>query len=192
MVFSFNFINRAAVFWATILVMFFSSFAMCFVRTTATTTTTQTEDNTNSHNHTSGRHHDRILRRWGGWQYCGASTFINQVSDGSPWIQDCQHLMKQIEDHNDWGWGGNCNQRMVASYQTCKIGINLINEPCGDFHDLFKFGNGDGVYVINESILRFGDERIDRVGTKGFMDCWATNLNGELEDRTVTINWGIY
>lgn len=133
-----------------------------------------------------------LIHGWGGIQYCGASSFINRVSDASPLIDDCKTLMTKLQyimgRPDSWGIG-NCQQRVLAEWGTCKFGIEQA-EPhltCkwGENPMVARVGFGDMVYAINESIIRFGTN--GRVGTEGFFVC-----NPDTGYVAHNMQWGLY
>ncbi|RHZ56572.1 uncharacterized protein CDV56_100433 [Aspergillus thermomutatus] len=114
---------------------------------------------------------------------CGDSSFENQTSDGSPSVEDCQQIIKNIEGDAGTDWTTQVvgkNQREIASHGSCAFGVEATKV---DGNVNFVVGGQDVIDIINEAIRRFGGG--GRVGAKGNMDC-----NGNVKSQPVL--WGIY
>ncbi|KAM7198209.1 putative necrosis-inducing factor domain containing protein [Naviculisporaceae sp. PSN 640] len=134
-----------------------------------------------------------LVQAWGGLQYCGASTFENRGSDASPWIEDCEALMFRLQEdiNKPDAWTiGTCQQRGLVSLDSCTLGMEqaMPHPTCMWGHDptVATVGYGDLVYILNESISRFGID--GRVGAKGFITCSPEAETTE----NANMMWGIY
>lgn len=106
--------------------------------------------------------------------HCGGSTFDNQGSDVSPTVSDCQQLIRNIEGDATTDWThGIVGQRMIASYGSCRFGIERTGGTGGAVQ--FRVGGQDVIDVINDSIRQFGGG--GRVGAKGVMPCSSTTTS---------------
>ncbi|PLN79765.1 hypothetical protein BDW42DRAFT_194896 [Aspergillus taichungensis] len=112
---------------------------------------------------------------------CGDSTFIDQGSEGSPDITDCQHIVENIKGGGTWKVSQIGAQYQLVEFGTCAFGAE------GNAANTAYVGNQDIMDIINESIRKFG--RPDgKVGAKGTVDCQS--------DRGAMgvgrLDWGIY
>jgi hypothetical protein len=114
---------------------------------------------------------------------CGHSTFVDVTSNGSPLVDDCHTIIKNIEgdattDYTTQVLGK--NQREIVTHASCHFGVKATKE--GGNAD-FVVGGQDVIDIIKESVKQFA--RDGKVGAKGNMDC-----NGNIKGQPVL--WGIY
>ncbi|KAL2060142.1 hypothetical protein VTL71DRAFT_9964 [Oculimacula yallundae] len=114
---------------------------------------------------------------------CGASTFVNQSSGGSPLISDCQMIARNIAGGGSWtiGCGGSAT-RTYARYGTCAVDARCD----GDSTDAAYIGNQDTIDIINSSIQKFSYQ--GKVGATGRMGCDSINVH----DMSRKVIWGKY
>lgn len=113
---------------------------------------------------------------------CGDSTFENDTSGGSPLVEDCLQIIKNIEGDTDDDYTTEIvTQRELLWYGTCAFCVEATKVN-GNAN--FVVGGQDVIDIINEAVKRFGDSD-GRVGAKGDMDC-----NGNIKQQPV--KWGIY
>ncbi|KAF1935723.1 hypothetical protein EJ02DRAFT_415327 [Clathrospora elynae] len=110
---------------------------------------------------------------------CGDSTFINQSSDGSPLISDCQQIASNIAGGGTWTVAD--GQHQLVQFGTCAFGVQPY-----DGLNFAYIGNQDIIDLINESIRRFSYN--GKVGSKGEMGCQS----GQGLVGGVDVNWGLY
>ncbi|CAK7212940.1 hypothetical protein SCUCBS95973_001630 [Sporothrix curviconia] len=113
---------------------------------------------------------------------CQSSSFIDQTSDASPSVDDCQHIIDNIVGTTG-EWTTQVvgeNQRQLVSYGSCKFGVQATDEH-GNVN--FKVAAQDIVDIITDAISQFGGS--GKVGAKGYMDC-SGNINSQ------DIEWGLY
>lgn len=112
--------------------------------------------------------------------HCGDSVFVNESSDGSPLIADCEILRSNIVGGGTWTVNGLSGFHSdVASYGTCKF--TVYQSVAGTW---FYIGNEDIRDLIASSIAKFAWN--GKVGASGTMDC-------DTEDRPQQwTHWGIY
>jgi hypothetical protein len=114
---------------------------------------------------------------------CGDSTFENETSGGSPLVEDCLTIIKNIEENASTDYTTQVvgkNQRKIASHGSCAFGVEATTVN-GNVN--FVTGGQDVIDIINESVNRFASG--GRVGAKGNMNC-----NGNVKSQGVL--WGIY
>lgn len=113
---------------------------------------------------------------------CGDSTFVDQTSNASPKVSDCQQIVRNIQGTDgEWGVENAIGaQHQLVQFGECKFGVQGQGKN-GNVH--FKVGAQDIVDIINDSIQRFGGS--GRVGAKGVMSC-----RGNVEGQDV--EWGLY
>lgn len=118
---------------------------------------------------------------------CGDSSFENQSSGGSPWVADCQQIVRNIQsedpstsikpsylqlcDTDGGSWQCSSIQRQLVSYGSCAFGCTA--------NTFTWVGNSDISDLINDSIGQFSWS--ERVGSKGSMTCGG-----------VAVRWGLY
>lgn len=113
---------------------------------------------------------------------CGDSTFENDTSGGSPLVEDCLQIIKNIEGDTGDDYTTNIvEQREILHFGTCAFGVEATKVN-GNAN--FVVGGQDVIDIINEAVKRFGDSG-GKVGAKGNMDC-----NGNVKQQPVL--WGIY
>ncbi|EUC40609.1 hypothetical protein COCMIDRAFT_9555 [Bipolaris oryzae ATCC 44560] len=106
--------------------------------------------------------------------FCGATTFINNSSGGSPWIADCQTLFDRIAGDGTWFVEG--PQKRIASWATCEFGARSLDGT------ITTIGNEDVRDLVRDSIARFAWQ--GRVGASGVVDCGSRG--------GVKVWWGVY
>ncbi|KID87249.1 hypothetical protein MGU_05659 [Metarhizium guizhouense ARSEF 977] len=111
---------------------------------------------------------------------CGASTFENHSSNGSPLVADCRQIAANIANGGTWTVA-NIGQRQLVQYGTCAFGVEVL-KPFDAFTT--RIGNQDIIDLINESINRFQWQ--DKVGAAGNMMCQTESFS---ENR---VAWGLY
>ncbi|KGO73174.1 Glycoside hydrolase, superfamily [Penicillium italicum] len=114
---------------------------------------------------------------------CGDSTFGNETSDGSPLVEDCLTIIKNIQGDASTRYTTlvvGKNQREIAAHGTCAFGVQATKV---DGNANFVTGGQDVIDIINESVKRFASN--GKVGAKGNMNC-----NGNVKSEPVL--WGIY
>lgn len=117
-----------------------------------------------------------------GQDFCQISSFVDQTSDASPSVSDCQQIIKNIENDADASWDtGIATQRELVHYGSCAFGVE--SKSGADGNVMYQVGAQDIIDLINESISKFGGS--GKVGAKGVMDC-----KGNVHDTT--IEWGLY
>ncbi|OBT40321.1 hypothetical protein VE00_08471 [Pseudogymnoascus sp. WSF 3629] len=117
-----------------------------------------------------------------GPDHCQISSFVDQTSDASPPVDDCRHIITNIEGDGGATWTtGISGQRELVSYGECKFGVESKSGADGDV--TFKVGSQDIIDIITEAIKQFGGG--GKIGAKGVVDC-----DGNVHDTT--IEWGIY
>lgn len=109
---------------------------------------------------------------------CGHSTFVDVTSNGSPLVDDCLTIIKNIEgdattDYTTQVLGK--NQREIVAHASCHFGVEATKE--GGNAD-FVVGGQDAIDIIKESVKQFA--RDGKVGAKGNMDC-----NGNIKGKPV-------
>ncbi|GFF25316.1 hypothetical protein IFM46972_01364 [Aspergillus udagawae] len=112
---------------------------------------------------------------------CGYSTFVNQSSGGSPRVDDCLQIARNIAGGGTWVVSAVAGvHHQLLQYGTCAFGVE--HDP--DFADgpIYKIGNQDIIDLINDSVNRF--QWFGLVGAKGEMDCQPT-----LGSDSVPIIW---
>ncbi|GFF42858.1 hypothetical protein IFM51744_05288 [Aspergillus udagawae] len=115
---------------------------------------------------------------------CGASTFINQSSGGSPRVDDCLQIARNIAGGGTWVVSAIVgDHHQLLQYGTCAFGVEVA--PGWSEMPIYKVGNQDIIDLINDSVNRF--QWYGLVGAKGVMDCQRT-----LGSDTTPVQWGIY
>jgi hypothetical protein len=118
-----------------------------------------------------------------GKDFCGDSTFEDETTDGSPKIEDCRQIIKNIEHDAGTSWKTQVlgkRQRGIAPANGCVFGVEATEQK-GNAD--FLVGGQDVIDIINDAISRFG--RDGRIGAKGNMNCKG-NIKGQ------AVKWGIY
>ncbi|KAH7303528.1 putative necrosis-inducing factor-domain-containing protein [Stachybotrys elegans] len=112
---------------------------------------------------------------------CEDSSFVNQSSGGSPFISDCQQIVRNIAGGGSWTVPLTFYRKLV-SHGTCAFGAQAQY----DFRATnAKIGNQDIMDLINDSIRRFSWN--GRVGSKGEMQCQY-----DPRQHLGTVSWGLY
>ncbi|OAA63574.1 Glycoside hydrolase, subgroup, catalytic core [Niveomyces insectorum RCEF 264] len=114
---------------------------------------------------------------------CDTSTFVDQTSDASPTVADCQQIIANIQHTNGQWEIENVvhEQHQIVQSGTCKFGVQGNGGGNAGFH----VGAQDIVEIINSAIINYASSS-GKVGAKGVMSC-----NG-FDSRFVTVNWGLY
>ena len=115
---------------------------------------------------------------------CGASTFLNQGSDGSPLVADCKTINRNIAGGGTFEVGCGEGQLVKAKFGTCQWAAKCT--PQG-LNNAF-IGNQDIIDTINSSIQKFGARSPPKVGSKGVMNCQSIQ-GGGLSQK---ITWYLY
>lgn len=69
---------------------------------------------------------------------CGDSTFVDETSDASPLISDCEIIVSNIQNGGSWTTGDGGYWRQLVQFGTCALGVQ------GDFQaQVFYVGNED-------------------------------------------------
>lgn len=110
---------------------------------------------------------------------CGDSTFVNQGSEASPWISDCETIVRNIAGGGTWTLFDGY-QRTLATYGTCAFGAQKVSGGSS----VHYVGNEDIRDLITDSIRKFG-RNDGKIGAKGRMGCNAPGNSSAIE-------WGIY
>ncbi|KAK4232911.1 putative necrosis-inducing factor-domain-containing protein [Achaetomium macrosporum] len=107
---------------------------------------------------------------------CGASSFENQASTGSPLAKGCLKLRRNLAGPGIWPVDV-FSQHTLAKYGTCAFGVNANGGVDGKA-TVFKVGNEDIRDMIAHSIFifRWEDAGLNKVGTRGFMPCQPDGL----------------
>lgn len=113
---------------------------------------------------------------------CGDSTFIDQTSDGSPSVSDCQGIINNIQGtQGSWEVENAVEtQHQIVQYGSCKFGVQgtSVNGNV-DFH----VGAQDIVDIITAAIQQYGGS--GKVGAEGDTSCQGDVSN-------VPVHWGLY
>ncbi|KAL3465425.1 hypothetical protein BJX64DRAFT_275079 [Aspergillus heterothallicus] len=116
--------------------------------------------------------------------HCGLSTFEDQTSEASPWVEDCLTIIRNIQ------WDGNTQwttqvvgkpHREVAQHGSCHFGVEATSVS-GNVD--FLVGGEDVISIIRDSIAKFAKDN-KQIGARGYMNC-----NGNIKAQPVL--WGIY
>lgn len=120
---------------------------------------------------------------------CGASTFVDQTSGGSPLASDCIQIAINIENNGSWEVEAVAeDQHQLVQYGTCAFGVMGAGTTTPP--DVgFNVGNSDIIDIINESVARFTNSD-GLVGSKGVMQCQGEVVSSGVQDVQVT--WGLY
>ncbi|KAH0599885.1 hypothetical protein MHUMG1_02675 [Metarhizium humberi] len=111
---------------------------------------------------------------------CGASTFENHYSNGSPLVAYCRRIAANIANGGTWTVA-NLGHRQLVQYGTCALGVEVLR-PFGTLST--RIGNQDIIDLINESINRFQWQ--DKVGAAGNIMC---QTESSTQNR---VAWGLY
>lgn len=101
--------------------------------------------------------------------WCSAPNYNNEygggdTSDGSPLVEDCLTMLKNIADGGDWTTE-QPGFRTLTRYGTCAFGVQEHTPIILDF----SVGNNDIIQVVRESIDKFAKD--GRVGASGYWLC---------------------
>lgn len=107
---------------------------------------------------------------------CSDFRYENASTGGSPTVDDCRTIVKNIQDGGSWDWSGAGNHKTLVTYGTCAMGID----------NGARVGNLDVTDIINGAIDRF--EWKGLVGAKGMMNCQKPVGQQETSD----VHWSIY
>lgn len=112
---------------------------------------------------------------------CGASSFADETSGGSPLVDDCLQMVANIASGGRWNVDSTVGkQRQLAQWGTCAFGVQGKSTAAGSYY----VGNQDITDIIHSSIQLFASDGL--VGAKGVMPC-----NGFLGSK-VSVTWGLY
>ncbi|KAJ5605485.1 hypothetical protein N7510_008266 [Penicillium lagena] len=109
---------------------------------------------------------------------CGASTFVDQTTGGSPTVSDCQQMIDNIADGGSWEVPDTA-QRQLVQYGTCAFGAQQDSDG-----GIIYVGNSDIIDLVTTAIDLFQWEGL--VGATGDMPC---NIVGASTSNTT---WGLY
>lgn len=107
---------------------------------------------------------------------CSDFRFENQSTKGSPTIEDCRTIVKNIQDGGSWDYSGIGKHRTLVTYGTCAL----------DIHSGARVGNLDITDIINGAIDRFAWNGL--VGARGMMNCFKPLGQPETTD----VHWSLY
>ncbi|KAL4725816.1 hypothetical protein ACLX1H_006490 [Fusarium chlamydosporum] len=107
------------------------------------------------------------LEKRGQEDMCGDSTFENKSSGGSPKVDDCRQIARNIAGGGKWTVGAGGEHHQLVQYGTCAFGA----QGAGSNMNSAFIGNTDIIDLINDSIKRF--EWNGLVGASGVMGCRA-------------------
>ncbi|KAJ4259837.1 hypothetical protein NW757_001787 [Fusarium falciforme] len=114
---------------------------------------------------------------------CGDSTFVNETSDKSPLVKDCESIIKNIEGDGGTKWTTQVvgkNQRKIAAAGTCAFGVEATKV---DGNVNFAFGGQDLIDIINTSVEKYSKD--GKIGATGDLHC-----SGNVKQQPV--HWAIY
>ncbi len=114
---------------------------------------------------------------------CGTSTFVGATSSGSPLIDDCRVIIKNIQGtQGEWTFDNVFGtQKAGPSWGTCTFGAQGED---ANGSAAFYIGAQDIIDLINSAIEQFGSNGL--VGASGTMTCRG-NIN-----QVPDVLWGIY
>lgn len=113
---------------------------------------------------------------------CGASSFTDETSGGSPLVADCLQIATNIASGGRWNVDSIIGkQRQLVQFGTCAFGVQGKSVGAGSYF----VGNQDIIDLIHSSIQMFAANS-PVVGAKGVMPC-----NGFMSSP-VHVTWGIY
>ncbi|KAL4879073.1 hypothetical protein BJY04DRAFT_229417 [Aspergillus karnatakaensis] len=114
---------------------------------------------------------------------CGETSFENQTTDGSPLVEDCLQIIRNIEEDPTTGWTTQVvgqRHRTIGVAGTCAFGVEATRT---DGNVNFQVGGQDMIDIINDAVAQFAWN--DKIGARGDMQC-----NGNVKSQAV--RWGIY
>ncbi|KAL2675732.1 hypothetical protein Neosp_011923 [[Neocosmospora] mangrovei] len=114
---------------------------------------------------------------------CGDSTFVNETSDKSPLVKDCESIIKNIEGDGSTKWTTQVvgkNQRKIAAAGTCAFGVEATKV---DGNVNFAFGGQDLIDIIHTSVEKYSKD--GKIGATGDLHC-----SGNVKQQPV--HWAIY
>ncbi|KAK1778455.1 putative necrosis-inducing factor-domain-containing protein [Copromyces sp. CBS 386.78] len=127
-----------------------------------------------------------ITKRGGGNQdYCRGGGFFNATSDGSPWIDDCRVIIRNIAPKGGKWHYMTGSQRTLVSHGSCALGIESTDGVPPALQTLV--GDLDIAEWIQKSIDLFGT-RGGKVGSYGDTQCPSTHFEGD----EYGMRWGLY
>lgn len=99
---------------------------------------------------------------------CDTSTFVNQTSDASPSIADCQQIITNIQGTSGQWEVENvaADQHQIIQAGTCKFGV----QGTGGGNPGFHIGAQDIVDIVTTAIADYCSST-GKVGAKGVMPC---------------------
>ncbi|KAF9037159.1 putative necrosis-inducing factor-domain-containing protein, partial [Panaeolus papilionaceus] len=114
---------------------------------------------------------------------CDDSTFINQSSGGSPRVDDCLQITRNVDPNRVYTLPID-SYFEIESFGTCAIGgFSAFVRPMSNV----KIGGQDVIDIITDSVRRFQWNGL--VGAKGDMRC---QMNPDLYHWSQRVDWGIY
>lgn len=117
---------------------------------------------------------------------CGDSTFVDQTSDASPDVADCEQIIENIigfdgKNKGEWEVENVLHQQhQLVEFGSCRFGV----QGNGGSNPGYHIGAEDIISIIRQSISEFGGS--GKVGAKGDMVC-----NG-YSSGSVNVAWGLY
>ncbi|KAF9054908.1 Ecp2 effector protein, partial [Panaeolus papilionaceus] len=112
---------------------------------------------------------------------CGDSSFDNKSSGGSPRVDDCLQIARNIAGGGTWTVALIGHHQLVE-FGTCAFGVQA---PFELGVSNIRVGNQDIIDVINDSVRRFQWNGL--VGARGEMQCQT-----DPGTRWLKTEWGIY
>jgi GH18 family chitinase len=116
--------------------------------------------------------------------HCGLSTFEDQTSEASPWVDDCRTIIRNIEWDGNTQWTtlvGGKPHREIAHHGSCHFGVEATTVS-GNAD--FQVGGEDVISIIRDAIANIAKDS-KQIGARGYMNC-----NGNIKAQPVL--WGIY
>jgi hypothetical protein len=114
---------------------------------------------------------------------CEESSFENETSDTSPWIEDCLGIIENIEGDGSTEWTvqvTGMRQRKIAAHKSCAFGVEATKV---DGNIEVFFGGQDLINIINTSVKKYGKN--GKIGAVGDLHC-----KGNIKQQPV--HWAIY
>ncbi|KAK4169761.1 putative necrosis-inducing factor-domain-containing protein [Cladorrhinum sp. PSN259] len=111
---------------------------------------------------------------------------VDQVSAGSPLVEDCEELIKDAAKGHTWVVSD--VQKTLKTHGTCAIGAQLDEKEGWDA----KVGNVDIQQTLRLAIDRHTKviDGVKRVAAMGHMKCQGTATRSEA--FTKEVNWAVY
>ncbi|KAK3988418.1 putative necrosis-inducing factor-domain-containing protein [Cladorrhinum sp. PSN332] len=111
----------------------------------------------------------------------------DELSEGSPLVQDCYDLADSIAGKHTWKVNGH-QQRTLKTSGTCAFGVENVGS---DFGTAAKIGNDDIRKIIWAAIDAHGRDvnGEKRVAAKGTMQC---QKEASIITKWLAVNWSVY